>query len=225
MRKFILALLFITSTAYAADPTPASVHIIVYEGNVQHHGSGTVVHKDKLALILTNKHVASGPGQILVVWPNGCQAFATHLAVDDQEDLSALVTFPPKDCLACPLADKPANINDPLIQVGYPRAKGPNTLRGTLKEARRARLNTNQGDSGSGVFNEDGRLVAIVWGGNALRDANDVTYAAGEWGNQGQLIAVKPISEVHAAVVPHEGILRFLTNIGGRFYALQGKQR
>jgi hypothetical protein len=158
------------------DPVQASVRVDVpYTDGTTHHGSGTVValYRDNdgkpSCVILTNRHVCPVGGcKIKVIWPgNRFSSDANWLGCDDREDIAAICAFAPSDATECRPAVKPPAIGDELIQVGYPKAQWPIRRVGAALGGYptfSARITTENGDSGSGLFDRSGRLVAVNHG-------------------------------------------------------------
>lgn len=184
-RHFAYALFAILSLAGvlpAANPEAASVYVTHQRVGSTGHGSGTVVAcENGVALVLTNRHVCPDQGQSIVVkWTHGGTAFARWLCVDEWADLAALAVAVPNDCEVCPPARRAPEAGESVVQFGYSVTPGPLRRIGmALKQDGwrslsglqdwTASTGSQPGDSGSGVFNEKGQIVAVVWGGDTSR--------------------------------------------------------
>lgn len=174
------------------DPAAASVKVVCArpDGSL-FGGSGTVIDLEgpadrRVAVILTNCHVCPDEGAgVVVFWPNGRAARAEWLGVAVDEDL-CLLAAADQGGAAAPLGPPPA-AGAAVTQAGYPGGDGPVRRSGRVVgvhgtyaprhapyasaplyevELRAADgRGTRSGDSGSGVFDAEGRLVAVVWGG------------------------------------------------------------
>ena len=150
-------------------------------------GSGTIVDiHNGLALVLTCRHVAPHASLPLqVTTPNGKRYAGRFIGVDRQgADLAALAIWSDAHMTYTPVAALPAQSAELLLQIGYPRTKGPRLAFGYCKgypsssrgvPNMEVAMNTDYGDSGSGIFRvADGQLVGVLWGG-----ARNSTTASG----------------------------------------------
>ena len=146
-------------------------------------GSGTLIERTddgRLGLVLTCAHLfKEGVGEIVVTLSNKRTHGAKLVAIDRQADLAALM-------IANPLV-QPAPVSfavsrdERLDACGY----GPHgVFRCAVgKEVGQAATqgqvslmisgSVRSGDSGGGVFDQQGRLVAVIWG-----ESQGVTYAS-----------------------------------------------
>ncbi len=146
-------------------------------------GSGTLIDVTDgrgRGLILTCDHLfAEGVGRVVVQFQDGRTHGALVISQDQQADLAALE-------IASPLAEAAAislqvEANGSLTACGF----GPNGdyrcvagpvvgySEGAGQQSLRMSGAVRSGDSGGGVFDREGRLVAVVWG-----QSNGVTYAS-----------------------------------------------
>lgn len=146
-------------------------------------GSGTLIDKradGQEGLVLTCAHLfREGTGRIIVEFSNGKRHLANLIDVDHQADLAALA-------IANPSAQSVVVAEASLAQgkfhaCGY----GPQGIyRCAVGSVTGQAASTGQmslmiddpvrsGDSGGGVFDQQGQLVAVVWG-----EAQGVTYAS-----------------------------------------------
>jgi S1-C subfamily serine protease len=152
-------------------------------GGIVHAGSGTLVDAtadSRHGLVLTCAHLFSeGKGRITITFPGGACHEAVLSAIDDDADLAALEiaspqvmpveyspTFDPRDQLrACGFGGDGVFRCVGGAVCGAAESPGQRSLR--LAGAVR------NGDSGGGVFDSRGRIVAVVWG-----ESGGETYAS-----------------------------------------------
>ncbi len=152
-------------------------------GGANNLGSGTLIDKTddgREGLVLTCAHLfREGTGEIIVKFPGGKSHRARLIDLDKQADLAALAIANP--------ARQPAEValemsaQAKLQACGYgPRGVfrcAVGSLVGESVSAGQRSLligdSVRSGDSGGGVFDEQGRLVAVIWG-----EAQGVTYAS-----------------------------------------------
>ncbi len=152
-------------------------------GGANSLGSGTLIDKTDdghEGLVLTCAHLFSeGVGEVLIKFADGKTHHARLIDLDKQADLAALAIANP--------VGKPVevvlkmNTQAKLHACGY----GPHGVYrcavgarvGEAASAGQTSLligdSVRSGDSGGGVFDEQGRLVAVIWG-----EAQGVTYAS-----------------------------------------------
>lgn len=166
MNKFLCAItiFFVAATANAQHCR------ITVEGDGS-TGSGTLVRKtEKIGTILTCAHLFSDSRQGIVVSIAGRVSRANLVRLDKANDLAVLEIIAPP-CEPFPVGpDSPG----PLTAGGF----GPNNelrfIRGRITGYTVAQGATHRstiisgsvrsGDSGGGVFDDNGRLVGVVWG-------------------------------------------------------------
>jgi hypothetical protein len=152
-------------------------------GGFANVGSGTLVDKTedgREGLILTCWHLfREGTGQVVVQFDDGRSHGARVVALDRNADLAALA-------IANPRAE-PVGVNltidrqAKLSACGFGQTGQYRCAVGIYGGESRAPGQTSllvnngvrSGDSGGGVFDEQGRLVAVVWG-----ERDGVTYAS-----------------------------------------------
>jgi hypothetical protein len=181
---FVL-LLIATATSYLhAEPTAASCRVFNRLAQFNNVGSGTLVditEDETEGLVLTCAHLfAEGVGQIVVEFPQGKSHGAKLVAIDRGADLAALAISKP-DGPRAPVKFEVAK-NQTVRACGfgssgvYRCATGP--VVGEVSDSEQVSVligdAVRSGDSGGGVFDSDGNLVAVVWG-----EAGGVTYASG----------------------------------------------
>jgi Trypsin-like peptidase domain len=147
-------------------------------------GTGVLIHIDPAAgvgYVITNHHVTGDVRHfgLACYFPSQQAFFATELWVDQQADLAVIAIPAPSGIAAIALADALPSPGASVWQVGYPQGYGPKRRSGQWQGATGstrkfpggqmqnygARLDSRPGDSGSGLFTQDRRLAALLWGG------------------------------------------------------------
>ena len=158
------------------QPNAAVVRVINRDANSNSLGSGTIITNEKdRSIVLTCAHLFSdGVGSVQIRFADGKTAAARLLAIDRKWDLAALA-ISPTTIRPPPIATQAPKQGEWLSSCGY----GPNgkflTNRGTLQGYVRAAGTRSfetlemtgaarQGDSGGPIFNQNGELVAVLWG-------------------------------------------------------------
>lgn len=189
MKLLPLLLLLLTGTAQAAieDCIEATVRVrAAADGGT---GTGCCVNKtDSHLFILTNHHVAGGPGSQVTVefWHRGfqsntCTGYVVAAQIDQRID-AALVAVArelvsPVDPPVIPLGEPgmEPKVGDTVVSVGCAAGAWPSAFKGNVKSI----LGSHQhvyfsppvanGRSGSALFNEDGSRVVglIAWRSDA----------------------------------------------------------
>lgn len=133
-------------------------------------GSGTNVRKD--GLVLTNEHVVGSKigRKITLHFRSGKEYVGEVVAADRQDDVAAVAFKPDEDTPYTAVADKLPIQGDKVWTIGYPRGKFALRYGDVLGYYHRNTgamdwLSVNtwiaSGDSGGGVFDADGSLVAV----------------------------------------------------------------
>jgi len=146
-------------------------------------GSGTLIDKtddSREGLVLTCAHLfREGVGNVVVEFANGTTHGAKLIDIDRQADLAALAIANPtrrpamvsftigQQSLLHACGYGPRGVYRCGTGPGVGQVAGPGQLSLLIADSVRS------GDSGGGVFDEQGRLVAVIWG---TRDG--VTYAS-----------------------------------------------
>lgn len=186
MRALCAALLMVClggPLAQATSPKASVCRVYNHVGGVASVGSGTLIDRTaegREGLVLTCWHLfREGTGQVVVKFADGRTHAAKLVAVDAEADLAALA-------IAKPQAE--ATQVNLTATAGRLSACGFGQT-GDLRCAVGIHVDTSQspgqtsllidspvrsGDSGGGVFNAAGELVAVVWG-----EREGVTYASG----------------------------------------------
>lgn len=165
--------------ARADAPTPEMQQAIcrIYNGNSA--GSGTLVGRDeRTGLVVTCHHIFSdGVSSPYVIFPNGERLPANVVAVDKAQDLAALSIMAPK-AAPVPLADYRPNKGDIIYSAG---CGGLDANRIMVNEGNVTHYTDHSGagdysgikitggvrsgDSGGPMFNANGEVAAVLWGG------------------------------------------------------------
>jgi S1-C subfamily serine protease len=172
---FSMAVLAICATvAQATDPVKSTVKVVCYRGEVTDNGSGTVVYnKGGKSLVLTNRHVCPDGNCEIDVYSKGEIYEARWLGVADRGDLAMLEID--TDLPAAPIARNAPKQGETLRRWGYPNGRRQKAKQGKylgdVGFAGAARVfgvagESVHGESGSAEFNENGEVVAVLWGGN-----------------------------------------------------------
>jgi len=166
-----------------STPNAASCRIHNQLSGGANVGSGTLIDvtaSGERGLVLTCAHLfTEGTGQVVVEFPSGKRHGALVVAIDQQADLAALeIARPPANAVeinqqtaaagnltACGFGPTGAYRCVAGPALGYSEGPGQTSVRigGAVRS----------GDSGGGVFDNRGRLVAVVWG-----ESGGVTYAS-----------------------------------------------
>ena len=144
-------------------------------------GSGTLVHVDaRHGVILTNWHVvrdASGP--VHVMFPDGFQSAGSVVKIDRDWDLAVVAVWKP-NAEPVALANSPPRVGDLLTIAGYGpvgeyRAAGGRCVGFVApmgnhpQEMCEVAVRPRQGDSGGPIFDTQGRLAGVLFGGSGGR--------------------------------------------------------
>ena len=178
----VLSLIFAQQIANA-EPQSAVCRVHNRLPQFNNVGSGTLVDKTDggvEGLVLTCAHLFSdGVGDVVVEFPNGKSHGAKLVAIDREADLAALAIRNPE----CERAAVDFNLGqtDQVRACGFgPDGEYACAEGAVVGEATNAGQVSvligdavRSGDSGGGVFDSQGNLVAVVWG-----EANGVTYAS-----------------------------------------------
>lgn len=185
----VVIALLCSCTANGADRLPqvalkaAVCRVSNQVGGANNLGSGTLIDKTadgREGLVLTCAHLFSeGTGDVLVEFSDGKSHRARLIDLDKQADLAALAIAYPTGQPVEVILEMSSQAK--LQACGYgPRgvyrcAVGPRV--GEAASVGQMSLligdSVRSGDSGGGVFDEQGRLVAVIWG-----EAQGVTYAS-----------------------------------------------
>ena len=179
----ILIAIFCSATVHGQSVTTAVCRVRNQLGNATNVGSGTLVDKTedgREGLVLTCWHLfREGTGQVGVTFADGRSHRARVVALDQNADLAALAIGYPRG--------EPAGViysvesHKKLTACGFGQTGQYSCAVGTSAGERHSVGQTSllindavrSGDSGGGVFDEQGRLVAVVWG-----ERDGVTYAS-----------------------------------------------
>lgn len=162
-------------SATSSNEVAASVRIEVPLGhNRSTGGSGTVIAcRNERSLVVTCKHVVGKKDAYVRVHTSGRSHDGVVIAVCANDDIA--IVYVVGDLPSVAVADRAPQRRDRVSQVGYPFGSGPvrrsGEVIGQMGTAETGApviamsMRVDQGDSGSGVFNDCGELVAVVWGG------------------------------------------------------------
>lgn len=157
------------------DPRPAVCRITAADGPSRIAGSGVLVQRGQVPIVLTNWHVVrSHRNAITVSWPDGTSSPATVLGSDETWDLAALsVAKPAAEPIS--IAASAPKLGDAITIAGYgPDGKyleqsGPvkDFLAPTGRHPRQffeVQATARQGDSGGPMLDASGRLAGVLFG-------------------------------------------------------------
>ncbi len=181
----VVALISFCMLAHAdAAETRSAVCRVYHQWNGQNNiGSGTLIDRTsdgRQGLVLTCAHLfTEGTGDIVVDFPGSKSHGAKLVGIDRQADLAALVIANPSATPVSVSIDAAQTVE--LYACGYGANGKYRCARGLVVGQASALGQTSlligdgvrSGDSGGGVFDNHGRLVAVVWG-----EAQGVTYAS-----------------------------------------------
>ena len=167
-----LTWLLIALPLLASDPQDSAVRVEVKKDGRIFGGSGTVINLGKQTLVLTNEHVVREADSVSVV-KDGRYIKAELLAANPSVDLALLKV---KEKMAgASLANEEPAVGSEVRTFGHPDWKLTPKVGKALGNVDNARqrgmrvwystIHPEPGDSGSGVFDREGRLVAVNWGG------------------------------------------------------------
>ena len=151
-------------------------------------GSGVIYTAD--GYIITNAHVIDGAQQITVTLNDGTSYSAKVIGSDSQSDV-AVVKIDATGLTPAVLGDSDSvSIGETAIAVGNPSSLGITTTDGIISALNRnvtiegntmTLLQTSAaispGNSGGGLFNENGQLIVIVNAKNASENAEGLGFA------------------------------------------------
>lgn len=163
-------------------------------GIIHNMGSGTVIERweNTNGIVVTNAHVVRGresDSSVVVDFVQlGCKAKGVVVDVDETWDIAAVVTRLPDGLQPVPLRETLVELGETLTAAGYPR--GGDQI--SVTSGRAAQYNTpsqrsseaymltiagaasQQGCSGGAILDEQGRLAAVLWGGEQSNTAGTV---------------------------------------------------
>ena len=178
-----LIVLLCSCTAEGSNPKEMVCRVSNQLAGGKNLGSGTLIDKTadgREGLVLTCAHLFSeGTGEVFVKFADGQSHGAKLIDFDKQADLALLAIANPTGRPAEVVLEMRANSR--LHACGY----GPRGVYRCAVGSQVGQAETSgqmslligdpvrSGDSGGGVFDEHGRLVAVIWG-----EAEGVTYAS-----------------------------------------------
>jgi len=212
--RFIATLIaVIATTAYAVasqttDATKSQTVVVANtKGNLRAIGAGVIIEKGSGLTIATVAHTTTFGGTLTVITGDGQTLNVTAVRIIEGHDLAILTTSVPFGAFRAATAGTLGPIDTPLHVWGHARAAlftlSPATVQdpapqipdGPTNGRFAIRCDTcGVGDSGSGVFDDAGRLVGIVTEGYS-DDAGHVTMTVAE-----------PIAPILAAIAPQSAV-------------------
>jgi hypothetical protein len=165
------------SSVVPARAIAASVKVNVQnEGGTISGGSGTHLG---YGLFLTNRHVGGRTGRRAeIVFASGTKYTGQVKEICSYADLAAVECPTATTQPMAPLANRVAASGETVWKIGFPAlsarrlisATGP--MRGGIQvewgRSNEVALRCSSGDSGGGIFNSDGSLVGVLWGGDGV---------------------------------------------------------
>ena len=160
----------------------SSVSIFSIRGGGSGRCSGVVIKEDlNTSYILTAKHCISIDEEIYVE-----NTLVKLVIVSPEDDLAYLITTRRlKNKIPIKIAEYRSMINDKVYLIGYPNFDIYTASGKVIKKSKDwqyAKFKSVGGTSGGGVFNEDSKLVGILWGGypfepiSVFEPLNDVNH-------------------------------------------------
>lgn len=162
----------------------ASVKVSVWDGRGISGGSGTHLGH---GIFLTNRHVGQRQSnRASVSFANGESFNGWVMLVCSYADLAAIECPPASGQTTVELSDRLPATGESVWKVGYPASAGRRLdtnngpMRGSLQvewgRSNEILMHCSSGDSGGGIFNRDGKLCGVLWGGDG-QHTTAVTYA------------------------------------------------
>ena len=157
-----------------AAAVAASVRVDVRTGQSISCGSGTHLG---YGVFLTNRHVGERAGyKATVMFPTGKLYQGSVQGVCGYSDMAVIVCADAAKEPGAKLAEAVPATGTAVYSAGYPASAGRmlSKKRGSMRSSARVEwgtsnligMNCSSGDSGSGIFNEQGELVGVLWGGD-----------------------------------------------------------
>ena len=182
--RYPIAIVFLVGAPIAAANSSSSVCRIENQmPGFLNVGSGTLIdvtENGREGLVLSCWHLfREGVGKVTVQFPDGRRHGARLVAIDEQAHLAALVIANPR---TTPVqVSFQVDGSSQLRACGYGQSgqlqcvTGPyvGESKGSGQQSVLIGGAVRSGDSGGGVFNQSGELVAVVWG-----ERDGVTYAS-----------------------------------------------
>ena len=196
-----------TSTwkAVAKNVAPSVVSITITTGTSRVMGSGVII--DKKGYIVTNNHVASNNGQMVVTMSNGEMYGASVVGTDPTTDLAVLkIDNPPSNLTAASFASSSnLAVGEDVMAIGNPLGYENTATTGVVSALNRpvvlsesgsssSSSNTvftnavqidaaiNSGNSGGPSFNAEGKIIGI---NTAIASTRSTSGSSGSTGSIG----------------------------------------
>ena len=189
----------------AKNVAPSVVSITITTGTSRVMGSGVII--DKKGYIVTNNHVASNNGQMVVTMSNGEMYGASVVGTDPTTDLAVLkIDNPPSNLTAASLASSSnLAVGEDVMAIGNPLGYENTATTGVVSALNRpvvlsesgsssSSSNTvftnavqidaaiNSGNSGGPSFNAEGKIIGI---NTAIASTRSTSGSSGSTGSIG----------------------------------------
>jgi S1-C subfamily serine protease len=176
-------LLAIASSVFSADPVWVDALCNVYRGQGAFVGRGTgvlVAEENGVGYALTNRHVVASARTVRCVWENGYEVQGEVIWSEHWPDLAVIRMAIPEGTPVLPIADKGESPQRgervtvagfggvPKLSIWSSQVTGYEMLRTLNFETVILETINIGGDSGGAVIYND-RLLAVMWGGRAIR--------------------------------------------------------
>lgn len=194
--RHLCGYLLVCAGVVQAGPLESTYRVSVSEGQTTAHGTGVAFAPRHIA---TNSHVVGNRGGHMVLVANSLGTRqAKVIAFDPSSDVAILsVTEPLPD--HCPIGGPPVAGQEcqivgfgrqGILRRGTGRVIGATGKRGNNVAVWDVTVPIESGDSGSGLFDSQGRLIGLCWGADARTNqaaatsASEITSLAEYWETQ-----------------------------------------
>lgn len=173
---FVLSVFLLFGPLHANGQPDSVVRICNVTSSHRYFGSGTLVDNNQdRGIILTCAHLFSdGAGRISIEYPGGRVVSGRLISADQKWDLAA-ISIPGSGVAPIEIADQHPKPGDSVESSGYGQDGSYHTNRGRATGYLRVASGTThetleltgyarEGDSGGPVVNQQGELVAVLWG-------------------------------------------------------------
>ncbi|MDO8329976.1 MAG: trypsin-like peptidase domain-containing protein [Fluviicoccus sp.] len=172
-------------------------------------GSGVIVSTD--GYILTNNHVVSQAGEIIVALHDGRKAKAKVIGTDPESDL-AVIRIDLKNLPALPFKASPNQVGDVVLAIGNPFGVGQTVTQGIISALGRNGLGINtyedfiQTDAAINPGNSGGALIDVA--GNLVGINSAIYSRSGGSLGIGFAIPAKLAQQVMLEIIQHGQVVR-----------------
>lgn len=208
--KFLTAVIIVSLSCHflvaeqVTDPAWSSYRVWVRSGNGASGGSATGIAAN---LVVTNVHVVGRPGvTVEVLHPlRGYQWSGQVVAIDPSADVALVHVTPASlDWVEIGSDPQPGQVcslygygGDSKLKRGVGRYLSADGSRGDGVPVWDAEVESISGDSGSGLFDDQGRLCSVNWGGGDRNESasTPVSYVSrliDRWRGGGQIAQQPP---------------------------------